>query len=36
VSADLDPALLRHVRENPWFALRKRRPDTYGELTRPL
>jgi predicted amidohydrolase len=36
VSADLDPTLLRHVRENPWFALRKRRPDTYGELTRPL
>jgi predicted amidohydrolase len=33
ISADLDPELLRRVRENPVFALRKRRPETYGELT---
>jgi predicted amidohydrolase len=36
VAADLDPELLRVVRENPWFALRKRRPETYEELTRAL
>ena len=36
VSADLDPELLQRVRRNPVFALRKRRPDTYGELTIPL
>src|SRR5262245_1129724 len=36
VCADLDPALLRQARENPMFALRNRRPDTYGELTRQL
>jgi predicted amidohydrolase len=34
ISADLDPKLLRRVRENPMFALRKRRPETYGELSR--
>ena len=31
--ADLDPALLEHARENPWYALRKRRPEAYEELT---
>jgi len=36
IAADLDPELLRQVRANPMFALRKRRPDTYGELTRPV
>jgi predicted amidohydrolase len=36
ISVDLDPELLRRVRENPMFALRKRRPDTYEELTRRL
>jgi predicted amidohydrolase len=36
VAADLDPDLLRRVRENPVFALKKRRPETYGELTRLL
>ena len=36
ISADLDPELLRRVRANPMFALRKRRPDTYGELARPV
>jgi predicted amidohydrolase len=35
ISAELDPGLLRRVREAPSFALRKRRPDTYGELTAP-
>jgi predicted amidohydrolase len=36
VCADLDPALLERVRENPVFPLRKRRPETYAELTLPL
>ena len=30
---ELDPATLRRVRENPVFALLKRRPETYAELT---
>ena len=36
ISVDLDPDLLRRARENPMFALRKRRPDTYDELVRRL
>ena len=32
VAADLDPEALVRARENPWFALRKRRPETYDEL----
>ena len=32
VAADLDPGALTRARENPWFALRKRRPETYDEL----
>lgn len=36
VVADLDPALLEHARENPWYALRKRRPEAYAELTAPV
>ena len=32
VVADLDPEALVRARENPWFALRKRRPETYDEL----
>jgi predicted amidohydrolase len=32
VAADLDPGALSRARENPWFALRKRRPETYDEL----
>ncbi len=32
VAADLDPDALARARENPWFALRKRRPETYDEL----
>ena len=27
---------LERARENPWFALKKRRPEAYGELTAPL
>jgi predicted amidohydrolase len=33
VAADLDPELLRRVRESPVYPLRKRRPETYDELT---
>jgi predicted amidohydrolase len=36
VWVDLDPGILRKVRENPVFALLKRRPETYTELTVPL
>lgn len=36
VSAELDPGILEHVRQHAWFALKKRRPETYGELTREL
>ena len=36
VWVDLDPGILRKVRENPVFALLKRRPETYAELTIPL
>ena len=32
VATDLDPEALVRARENPWFALRKRRPETYDEL----
>jgi predicted amidohydrolase len=32
IAAELDPGLLDQARENPWFALRKRRPETYDEL----
>jgi len=34
VAAELDPGLLARVREAPSFPLRKRRPETYDELTR--
>ena len=33
VVAELDPDVLQRVRESPSFALRKRRPETYDELT---
>ena len=33
VVAELDPDLLARVRESPGFPLRKRRPETYDELT---
>ena len=36
ISAELDPALLARARENPWFALKKRRPEAYGTLTELL
>ena len=36
IGVELDPALLERARENPWFALKKRRPETYGELTPQL
>jgi len=36
IFADLDPGLFDRVRTNPWFTLRKRRPEAYGELTRPI
>jgi predicted amidohydrolase len=32
VAVELDPALLEQARENPWFALKKRRPEAYEEL----
>jgi predicted amidohydrolase len=32
ISAELNPRLLERVRENAAFALRKRRPEAYGEL----
>lgn len=36
VWADLDPMLLERARESAMFTLRKRRPETYDELTRRL
>ena len=33
IAVELDPELLARARENPWFALKKRRPEAYGELT---
>jgi predicted amidohydrolase len=36
ITADLDPASLEKVRENPVYPLLKRRPETYGELIQPL
>ena len=36
VVADLDPGRLETVRKNPWFLLRTRRPETYGELAAEL
>ncbi len=35
-AVELDPAPLEHARENPWFALKKRRPEAYDELTTRL
>jgi predicted amidohydrolase len=34
--AQLDPERLTRARENPMYALRKRRPEAYEELTRRL
>ena len=36
IGVDLDPAPLERARENPWFALKKRRPEAYDELTTRL
>ncbi|MBL8832820.1 MAG: carbon-nitrogen hydrolase family protein [Rhodospirillales bacterium] len=36
IVADLDPALFERARTNPWFQLRKRRPEIYGELSRTV
>jgi predicted amidohydrolase len=36
IEVDLDPALLERARENPWFTLRKRRPEAYDDLTARL
>jgi predicted amidohydrolase len=33
IAAELDLALLDRARANPWFALKKRRPEAYGDLT---
>ena len=33
IVAELDPDVLARVRESPGFPLRKRRPETYEELT---
>jgi predicted amidohydrolase len=33
ISQELNPELVARARENPWFALKKRRPEAYGELT---
>ena len=30
------PSLVERARENPWFALKKRRPEAYDELTARL
>ena len=35
IFVDLDPDLLRRTRENPMFALRKRRPETYEGIDEP-
>ncbi len=32
IAVELDPALVERARENPWFALKKRRPEAYAEL----
>lgn len=34
VSAEINPETYHKVRRSPWFQLKTRRPETYGELTR--
>jgi len=36
IAAELDPEPLERARENPWYALKKRRPEAYDELTARL
>ena len=32
IAVELEPGPLVQARENPWFALKKRRPEAYHEL----
>ena len=32
IAVELDPEPIERARENPWFALKKRRPEAYHEL----
>jgi predicted amidohydrolase len=36
IVADLEPEMLESVRKSPWYPLKKRRPETYGQLTAQL
>ncbi len=36
IAVELDPELIARAKENPWFALKKRRPETYADLTAHL
>ncbi len=36
IAVELDPAPLERARENPWYPLKKRRPEAYDELTARL
>jgi predicted amidohydrolase len=36
ITTDLAPEVFERVRRNPWFQLKKRRPETYVELTRQI
>ena len=36
IHATLDADLSEQIRRHPWFPLKQRRPETYGELTRQL
>lgn len=36
VTAQLDPETYASIRRHAWFTLKKRRPETYGELTKEL
>jgi predicted amidohydrolase len=36
IVADLEPEMLESVRKSPWYPLRKRRPETYDQLTAQL
>jgi predicted amidohydrolase len=36
VTAQLDPEIYASIRRHAWFALKKRRPETYGELTKEM
>lgn len=36
ISVELDPEILNKMRRSPWSQLKIRRPELYGELTRPI